>query len=381
MLRSFIIAAGSMVIAMTSYSQSSPGKFSLIGKCPAALKGMVYIVYSGVDDKTVKDSCRIQNGAFSFTGNIPEPVQSWLTLKQPGKKDVAETNLYLEPGLIKMVVPGNDFSKAVFSGSRTQAEEERKNAVLAKIALPYKFLLDSLSVEQDPDKSATLEQQLAPYYKKVDAYLFDYYLKHPSSYLTAFSLRLLLRRIPVDSVLLFYNNMTDAVKASRDGKIADREIQLLKTTSKGYAAPGFSRADINGHIVSLTNLKGQYVLLDFWASWCVPCRKGNPHLIALYNQYKSKGFEIIGVSDDDGNAGAWKKAVEQDNLPWLHVLRGIDWEKIRNDRRNENDIAENFGIHTLPTQVLIDRNGVIIGRYLDNDPELDIVLRQIFENK
>ena len=141
----------------------------------------------------------------------------------------------------------------------------------------------------------------------------------------------------------------------------------------------FNTQDINGNKISLADYKGKYVLLDFWASWCVPCRKGNPHLKELYSKYRDKGFEVIGVSDDDRNPEAWKTAVAKDGLPWQHVLRGFKIVNGAPDRTN--DINEGFNISTLPTQILIDRTGTIIARYgEDGDAHelLDEKLKSIF---
>jgi thiol-disulfide isomerase/thioredoxin len=111
-------------------------------------------------------------------------------------------------------------------------------------------------------------------------------------------------------------------------------------------------------------LKGKYVLIDFWASWCVPCRKSMPHVKELYDRYKDKGLEVIGVSDDDRDTAAWVKAVAKDGTGiWHNVLRGLDWDKLRKNEKNDKDISDKFGIHSLPTKILIDRNGMIIGRY------------------
>jgi thiol-disulfide isomerase/thioredoxin len=119
-------------------------------------------------------------------------------------------------------------------------------------------------------------------------------------------------------------------------------------------------------------------LLDFWASWCVPCRKGNPHLIKLYNQYKEQGFEIIGISDDDSKVEAWHKAVEQDKIGiWKHVLRGMDIEKKMKGQSNPGDISEKYNISTLPTKILIDKNGKIIGRYGSEEEDLDKKLAEL----
>ncbi len=110
----------------------------------------------------------------------------------------------------------------------------------------------------------------------------------------------------------------------------------------------------------------------------MPCRKGNPHLKELYQKYHDKGIEFIGISDDDSNPVLWKKAVEKDGLPWHHVLRGLDWDKLNKGIENENDISNKYAIHYLPTKILIDRSGKIIGRYGESEEELDNQLKEIF---
>ncbi len=118
-------------------------------------------------------------------------------------------------------------------------------------------------------------------------------------------------------------------------------------------------------------------MLDFWASWCVPCRKGNPHLKELYAKYKEKGIEFVGIADDDRAEAKWKEAVAKDGTGiWKHVRRGLKYENGVFD--TSADISGNFGIHTLPTKILIDRDGKIIGRYGEQEEELNKKLKEIF---
>jgi peroxiredoxin len=117
----------------------------------------------------------------------------------------------------------------------------------------------------------------------------------------------------------------------------------------GQSVVDLSLPDLNGKMVSLSELKGKVVLIDFWASWCGPCRHNNPHLVKLYNKYHSKGLEIFGISLDE-DIDDWKKAVRHDKLIWIQVIDDKGWQA---------PSAYAFGVDMIPTSFLIDRQGVI----------------------
>jgi len=131
---------------------------------------------------------------------------------------------------------------------------------------------------------------------------------------------------------------------------------------KGRQAPELTLPDLEGNILTLSSLKGKVVLIDFWASWCVPCRKNNPHLVQLYNKYHDQGLEIFGVSIDDHPAN-WKEAVAQDQLSWLQVNDNKGW--------NAPSIIA-YDLNAIPSSFLVDKLGIIRqvdleGRRLENE--------------
>lgn len=136
----------------------------------------------------------------------------------------------------------------------------------------------------------------------------------------------------------------------------------------GSEAPDFSQPTPEGKPLSLSSLRGKVVLIDFWASWCKPCRMENPNVKRVYDQYKGKGFEIIGVSLDR-DKGAWTGAIEQDGLPWKHVSDLGFWN---------NAAAQQYGVSSIPYTVLVDREGKVLGKNL-RGPALEEKLAEVFK--
>jgi thiol-disulfide isomerase/thioredoxin len=156
-------------------------------------------------------------------------------------------------------------------------------------------------------------------------------------------------------IFAFSNFNVDACKAQAIGQ-------------PGSQAANFTATDINGKSVRLNDFKGKYILLDFWASWCVPCRQASPHLLGLYHKYNAKGFDIIGISDDDTRLQQWHNAVKTDSTAMFHqILRGAGKKSATNAR----DLHKAYNIQSLPTKILVDPSGKIIGRYGDNDTTTD----------
>lgn len=138
-------------------------------------------------------------------------------------------------------------------------------------------------------------------------------------------------------------------------------------TSVGAVAPEISLKTPQGETLSLSSLRGKYVLIDFWASWCGPCRAENPNVIKVYNKYKDKGFEILGVSLDK-EENAWKQAIAQDGLPWKHVSDLKYWQ---------SEAAVTYSVQAIPQTFLIDKEGVIVAKGL-RGAELEEKLAEVF---
>lgn len=289
-----------------------------------------------------------------------------------------------------------DLRNGTIGGAATKREAARLDSVVNQVREEIKALSGEFDKEEKvydaavqnkaddhvldslKEVMAVIHDRLGAYNNRVQDLTLQFIATHPDSYVSAMKLIYFVNALPLDSVQHLYKSLSPVIRDSEYGRAIAKEIQKVISGLPGSVALDFSTVDINNKPLQLSAFRGSYVLLDFWASWCIPCRHGNPHLIALFNLYRSKGFTIIGISDNDKQPQEWRKAVAKDKIGiWHQVLRGMNMKKIRRDA----DLNDKYGIRSLPTKILIDRNGVIIGRYGEggeNETALDKKLAELF---
>jgi thiol-disulfide isomerase/thioredoxin len=163
-----------------------------------------------------------------------------------------------------------------------------------------------------------------------------------------------------------FDGLDETVKKTQGGIMLKEKLDILEKTAVGKKAIDITATTPDGKSVSLMQMKGKVTLIDFWASWCGPCRKENPNVLKVYNMFHDKGFNILGVSLDD-KADAWKGAIMEDGLPWVHVSDLKGWQ---------SKPAKDYAIQAIPQTILIDANGTILAKNLTS-AELEAKLTQL----
>ena len=259
---------------------------------------------------------------------------------------------------------------------------DQQNAFLAGMSDVMEKLEEFNKLYNQTNNRDSIAALMEPYRKIYIERVEAYKKKYPTTALAAQFLRMGSGRMSSEQLKEAYNKLDATAKETSAAKEIAAEIATLDRVSPGNPAPEIAKNDlVTGKPFALSSLKGKVVLLDFWASWCVPCRKSNPHVKALYDKYNKKGFDVVYVADNDSNPQEALKAIEQDGIKkYHHVLRGLKIMKDANGKMTgfdkSEDVSEQYAIHFLPTKYLIDREGKIIGKV--SDEELDAKLKEIF---
>jgi len=393
--------AGLGLLLCLSLGSRAQKTYVLKGEISQPSSSYLYLSYWDKAGQRQVDSSKIENNKFVFKGKLQEPILAIL-YSDPNIERTANPDLlrfYLEPASMTAKLTTGKFADAEIKGSKTQDEwsllNQKEKVVRNEMVDLDREYAEKSKKLRDADRAlkemeakmaklteeqSDFKQNFEPFKKRLNQINLDFIVNNPDSYVSSHLMLYMMSRIDLNEVERLYAGLSDRVKKSADGMEVSNHIREVKSGSPGSKAHEFRATDIDGKSLALADYRGKYVLLDFWASWCVPCRKSNPHLISIYNKYKDKGFEIIGVADDDNNEKAWRKAVDQDKIMiWRHVLNGMKVNDGQYDRSRA--IANNYGVSSLPTKVLVDPNGMIVGRYSsgsEKDDDLDNKLVEIF---
>lgn len=337
-----------------------------------------FLSYRKGDDR-INDSTEIKNGQFAFKDKIAEPTLANLSVRfapKEGEKRprMDRMQIFLEPGNIQ--VKAKDSLKfAVVSGSKAQKEYEAYNKLMApydKRQETFGPRYEKFRNEKDEAGMKSIQDEYQAMLKEKNEKVVKPYIDaHPSSPII---LNILNSYVgyDIDPVVVepLYDHLSVTNRNSPSGKALKNRIETAKKTAVGAYAMNFTQNDTLGKPISLSDFKGKYVLLDFWASWCGPCRAENPNVVKAFNQYKDKNFTVLGVSlDQDGKHQAWMDAIHKDELTWTHVSDLKFWD---------NAVAKQFGIRAIPQNLLIDPNGKIIAKNIRGE-ELNKKLEEVIK--
>jgi len=338
-----------VLISVISCNKKKTDGFTIDGSITGADNGWVFLQKREEGKMISADSVQIKEGKFAFAGKVDLPEIYYLKMNNVE----GALPFFIENAAITLKVYADSIDKSLVTGSvshDTYTSFQKDEMVYSqKMDELYSNYMDAKGAH-DTASVKRIESAYDSVQSAQSKFTKEYILKNGKSVVSAY--------LAISNAYAYSLEDLKAINKAMDAsiansvyvkKLAEREM-TLNTVQPGQPAPDFTMNDTIGNPVSLSSFKGKLVLVDFWASWCGPCRAENPNVVAAFKKYNSKGFAILGVSLDTDKA-KWFEAIAKDGLAWTHVSDLIGWN---------NAVAKQYGVMSIPASFLIDQEGKII---------------------
>lgn len=315
------------------------------------------------------DTLKVTDGKFTFKGKTDKPKFAQI-ITPDQRSGIA---LFLEPGTIEISGDADSMNYGKVTATGTPNNDDLQKVM--KIQEPFMHTMMTIQSEYmqarmsgDTTTTNSIEKTMDSIQTVITDKMKGFVKDNPKSMVSILILQSMVNNIEDSELGQLYSGLDTSVQHSTLGELIGTKLASEKKTSIGEMAPDFTMNNIEGKPVSLSSFRGKYVLVDFWASWCGPCRQENPNVVKVYNQYKDKNFTILGVSLDK-TKDDWQKAIKDDHLNWHQVSDLKYWD---------NSAAKLYGIQAIPANFLIDPDGRIIAKNLRGD-KLEEELAQVLK--
>lgn len=318
-------------VSLFAKAQTTPNSLFITGKTIGVANGKVYLQKFVNKAYQKVDSANIVNGSFQLSPKDIELPELYSLTLDPTRGSLM---VFLEKGKIEVQLDSATYYR---------------NSVA---------------------KGSKLQDLFQEYRKSEEEVKIDEFIKaHPSSLVAMYALyRDFSYRLTVQEIKDNLKLLDPSLMNTQYAKVLNELIKTMENVSSGKKAPDFTITDKDGKTVKLSDFTGKgYLLLDFWASWCGPCRRENPNVVKAYQLYKDKGFDVLGVSLDR-NKASWLAAIEKDGLIWHQTSDLKFWS---------SEPAKLYGVRAIPSNFLLDKNGIIVGKDLREEELLNTLEKLI----